>query len=77
MSISLRLLSLPPPDLPSTPGAAVAIRNTDTSVVVTWGASLEVKRLVGYYIDCSVVGSTVWAPCNNKPVKKTRYAFKP
>ncbi|XP_046883308.1 myomesin 1a (skelemin) isoform X1 [Hypomesus transpacificus] len=60
-------------DLPSTPGAAVAIRNTDTSVVVTWGASLEVKRLVGYYIDCSVVGSTVWAPCNNKPVKKTRF----
>lgn len=61
-------------DLPSTPGNPVAIRNTDTSVVVTWGASKEVKQLVGYYIECSEVGTDVWMPCNNKPVKQTRYA---
>lgn len=60
-------------DLPSAPGAAVATRNTGTSVVVSWGASKEVKHLVGYYIEYSVVGSNVWAPCNNKPVKKTRF----
>lgn len=61
-------------DLPSTPGIPVAIRNTATSVVVTWGASKEVKQLVGYYIECSEVGTDVWMPCNNKPIKQTRYA---
>uniref|UniRef100_A0A3P8ZSK3 Myomesin 1a (skelemin) n=1 Tax=Esox lucius TaxID=8010 RepID=A0A3P8ZSK3_ESOLU len=60
-------------DLPAAPGPAVATRNTDTSVVVSWGASKDVKHLVGYYIDHSVVGSNVWTPCNNKPVKETRY----
>uniref|UniRef100_A0A3Q3KHS8 Myomesin 1a (skelemin) n=1 Tax=Monopterus albus TaxID=43700 RepID=A0A3Q3KHS8_MONAL len=57
--------------LPSAPGAPVTARNTATSVVVFWGASKEVKHLVGYYIECSVVGSNVWTPCNNKPVKQT------
>lgn len=61
-------------DLPATPGNPVPIRNTNTSVVVTWGASKEVKRLVGYYIECSQVGTDVWMPCNNKPVKETRSA---
>ncbi|KAM6990088.1 myomesin 1a (skelemin) isoform 1-T1 [Tautogolabrus adspersus] len=60
-------------DLPSAPGNPVAIRNTDTSVVLAWGASKEVKQLVGYYIECSVVGTDVWMPCNNKPVKQTRF----
>ncbi|XP_056248188.1 myomesin 1a (skelemin) isoform X2 [Seriola aureovittata] len=60
-------------DLPSTPGNPVAIRNTNTSVVVLWAASKEVKHLVGYYIECSVVGTDIWMPCNNKPVKQTRF----
>ncbi|XP_062284212.1 myomesin 1a (skelemin) [Scomber scombrus] len=60
-------------DLPSIPGNPVAIRNTNTTVVVSWGASKDVKRLVGYYIECSVVGTEVWMPCNNKPVKQTRF----
>lgn len=59
-------------DLPSSPGIPVAIRNTATSVVVTWGASKEVTQLVGYYVECSVVGTDVWMPCNNKPIKQTR-----
>uniref|UniRef100_A0A3B3UQS6 Myomesin 1a (skelemin) n=1 Tax=Poecilia latipinna TaxID=48699 RepID=A0A3B3UQS6_9TELE len=57
--------------LPSAPGNPVATRNTDTSVVVTWGASKDVKHLVGYYIESSVTGTDVWMPCNNKPVKQT------
>jgi len=61
-------------DLPSVPGPVVPIRDTDTSVVVRWGASKEVKNLVGYYIEVSINGSGVWVPCNNKPVKGTRYA---
>lgn len=60
-------------DLPSAPGSPVVTRNTDTSVVVSWGASKDVVHLVGYYIECSVVGTDVWAPCNNKPVKQTRF----
>ncbi|XP_061151134.1 myomesin 1a (skelemin) isoform X1 [Syngnathus typhle] len=60
-------------DLPSSPGMPVASRNTSTSMVVSWAASKDVKNLVGYYIDYSVVGTDVWIPCNNKPVKQTRF----
>lgn len=60
-------------DLPSAAGVPVATRNTSTSVVLSWAASKDVKNLVGYYIDCSVVGTEEWMPCNNKPVKKTRF----
>ncbi|XP_062336197.1 myomesin-1 isoform X3 [Osmerus eperlanus] len=60
-------------DIPAPPGRVVPIRNTDTSVVVSWEASREAKELVGYYIEASIVGSNVWEPCNNKPVKATRF----
>lgn len=63
-----------PTDLPSVPGNPVVSRNTNTSVVVSWAASKDVMHLVGYYIECSVVGTDVWKPCNNKPVKQTRWA---
>uniref|UniRef100_H3DMS3 Myomesin 1a (skelemin) n=1 Tax=Tetraodon nigroviridis TaxID=99883 RepID=H3DMS3_TETNG len=60
-------------DLPAAPGNPVVIRNTNTSVVVTWGASKDVKHLVGYYIECSQTGTDIWMACNNKPVKETRF----
>ncbi|XP_029003063.1 M-protein, striated muscle isoform X3 [Betta splendens] len=60
-------------DIPSAPGKVVPTRNTDTSVVVSWEASRDATELVGYYIEGSVVGSSVWEPCNNKPVKATRF----
>ncbi|KAG7274942.1 hypothetical protein CRUP_033614 [Coryphaenoides rupestris] len=60
-------------DLPSSPGAVVVCRNCATSIVVSWGASKEVKDLVGYYIEYSVVGSEAWVPSNNKPIKSTRF----
>ncbi|XP_071341027.1 myomesin-1 isoform X7 [Trachinotus anak] len=60
-------------DIPSAPGKVVPTRNTDTSVVVSWEASREAKELIGYYIEGSIVGSNVWEPCNNKPVKATRF----
>ncbi|CAF89372.1 unnamed protein product, partial [Tetraodon nigroviridis] len=59
--------------LPAAPGNPVVIRNTNTSVVVTWGASKDVKHLVGYYIECSQTGTDIWMACNNKPVKETRF----
>ncbi|XP_069548422.1 myomesin 1a (skelemin) isoform X1 [Brachyistius frenatus] len=60
-------------NLPSAPGNPVVCRNTDTSVVVSWGATKDVSHLVGYYIECNVVGTEDWMPCNNKPVKQTRF----
>ncbi|XDV17709.1 hypothetical protein PO909_023531 [Leuciscus waleckii] len=60
-------------DIPSAPGRVVPTRNTDTSVVVSWEGSREAKELVGYYIENSIVGSNTWEPCNNKPVKGTRF----
>uniref|UniRef100_A0A3P9M095 Myomesin 1b n=1 Tax=Oryzias latipes TaxID=8090 RepID=A0A3P9M095_ORYLA len=60
-------------NIPSAPGKVVPTRNTDTSVVVSWEGSSDAKELVGYYIEASVVDSDVWEPCNNKPVKATRF----
>ncbi|XP_078543595.1 myomesin-1 isoform X4 [Lissotriton helveticus] len=60
-------------DIPSPPGQIVPTRNTDTSVVVRWEESKDAKELVGYYIEASIVGSNQWEPCNNNPVKGTRF----
>ncbi|MGH0151581.1 UNVERIFIED_CONTAM: hypothetical protein FKN15_026010 [Acipenser sinensis] len=60
-------------DIPKPPGHVLPTRNTDTCVVLTWGESKDAKDLVGYYIEATVVGSGVWEPCNNKPVKGTRF----
>uniref|UniRef100_A0A8C2A358 Myomesin-1 n=1 Tax=Cyprinus carpio TaxID=7962 RepID=A0A8C2A358_CYPCA len=60
-------------DIPSAPGRVVPTRNTDTSVVVSWEASRAAKELVGYYIESSIAGRNTWEPCNNKPVKGTRF----
>ncbi|XP_004579675.2 myomesin-1 isoform X2 [Ochotona princeps] len=60
-------------DIPQPPSKIIPSRNTDTSVVVTWEESKDAKELVGYYIEASVVGSGEWAPCNNNPVKGSRF----
>uniref|UniRef100_A0A8D2DP46 Myomesin-1 n=1 Tax=Sciurus vulgaris TaxID=55149 RepID=A0A8D2DP46_SCIVU len=60
-------------DIPKPPGKIIPSRNTDTSVVVSWEESKDAKELVGYYIESSVVGSGKWEPCNNNPVKGSRF----
>uniref|UniRef100_A0AAY4A0Y8 Myomesin 1 n=1 Tax=Denticeps clupeoides TaxID=299321 RepID=A0AAY4A0Y8_9TELE len=60
-------------DIPSAPGRVVPTRNTDTSVVVSWEASKDAKELIGYYIETSLAGKNEWEPCNNKPIKGTRF----
>ncbi|XP_070796705.1 myomesin-1 isoform X5 [Pituophis catenifer annectens] len=60
-------------DIPSPPSNIIPTRNTDTSVVVAWTESEDAKELVGYYIEASKVGSGDWVPCNNNPVKGTRF----
>ncbi|KAM5222307.1 myomesin-1 isoform 1-T1 [Ctenodactylus gundi] len=60
-------------DIPKPPGKIIPSRNTDTSVVVSWEESKDAKELVGYYIESSIVGSGKWEPCNNNPVKGSRF----
>uniref|UniRef100_A0AAY3ZY31 Myomesin-1 n=1 Tax=Denticeps clupeoides TaxID=299321 RepID=A0AAY3ZY31_9TELE len=60
-------------NIPSAPGRVVPTRNTDTSVVVSWEASKDAKELIGYYIETSLAGKNEWEPCNNKPIKGTRF----
>ncbi|KAL4838734.1 hypothetical protein H8958_011536 [Nasalis larvatus] len=60
-------------DIPKAPGKIIPSRNTDTSVVVSWEESTDAKELVGYYIEASVAGSGKWEPCNNNPVKGSRF----
>uniref|UniRef100_H0VM87 Myomesin-1 n=1 Tax=Cavia porcellus TaxID=10141 RepID=H0VM87_CAVPO len=60
-------------DIPQAPSKVIPSRNTDTSVVVSWEEPPDAKELVGYYIEASMVGSGTWEPCNNNPVKGTRF----
>uniref|UniRef100_A0A8C8SKG0 Myomesin-1 n=1 Tax=Pelusios castaneus TaxID=367368 RepID=A0A8C8SKG0_9SAUR len=60
-------------DIPKAPGRIIPTRNTDTSVVVTWTESKDANELVGYYTEASIAGSGHWEPCNNNPVKGTRF----
>ncbi|KAM4029163.1 myomesin-1 isoform 2-T2 [Anomaloglossus baeobatrachus] len=60
-------------DIPNPPSNLVPTRNTDTSVVLTWTESKDARELVGYYIEASIQGSDKWEPCNNNPVKGTRF----
>ncbi|TEA23730.1 hypothetical protein DBR06_SOUSAS3810090 [Sousa chinensis] len=59
--------------VPSAPGRVVTSRNTRTSVVVQWDQPKHEEDLLGYYVDCCVAGSTVWEPCNHKPVGYNRF----
>ncbi|KAJ8775763.1 hypothetical protein J1605_016161 [Eschrichtius robustus] len=71
--VPLSLCPCPPCTVvPSAPGRVVASRNTRTSVVVQWDPPKHKEDLLGYYVDCCVAGSTVWEPCNHKPIGYNR-----
>ncbi|XP_076880767.1 myomesin-2 isoform X9 [Brachyhypopomus gauderio] len=59
--------------VPSAPGQVLASRNTKTSAFVHWEPPKNPNNLMGYYVDCSVVGSKIWTPCNHRPYKHTRF----
>uniref|UniRef100_A0AAR2L4X0 Myomesin 2a n=1 Tax=Pygocentrus nattereri TaxID=42514 RepID=A0AAR2L4X0_PYGNA len=59
--------------IPSAPGQVIASRNTKTSAFVQWDPPKNLSNLMGYYVDCCVVGSKVWTPCNHRPYKHTRF----
>uniref|UniRef100_A0AAR2KYB0 Myomesin 2a n=1 Tax=Pygocentrus nattereri TaxID=42514 RepID=A0AAR2KYB0_PYGNA len=58
-----------PHGVPSAPGQVIASRNTKTSAFVQWDPPKNLSNLMGYYVDCCVVGSKVWTPCNHRPYK--------
>uniref|UniRef100_A0AAR2LFY6 Myomesin 2a n=1 Tax=Pygocentrus nattereri TaxID=42514 RepID=A0AAR2LFY6_PYGNA len=62
-----------PHGVPSAPGQVIASRNTKTSAFVQWDPPKNLSNLMGYYVDCCVVGSKVWTPCNHRPYKHTRF----
>ncbi|KAF3825617.1 hypothetical protein GH733_005599 [Mirounga leonina] len=59
--------------VPSAPGRVLVSRNTKTSVVVQWDRAKHEEDLLGYYVDCCVAGSSVWEPCNHKPIGYNRF----
>uniref|UniRef100_A0A8C9VVC2 Myomesin 2a n=1 Tax=Scleropages formosus TaxID=113540 RepID=A0A8C9VVC2_SCLFO len=59
--------------VPSAPGQVTATRNTRTSVFLQWEPPKSPNKLLGYYIDASVLGSKTWTTCNNRPYKHTRF----
>uniref|UniRef100_A0A8C9W627 Myomesin 2a n=1 Tax=Scleropages formosus TaxID=113540 RepID=A0A8C9W627_SCLFO len=58
---------------PFAPGQVTATRNTRTSVFLQWEPPKSPNKLLGYYIDASVLGSKTWTTCNNRPYKHTRF----
>ncbi|KAK9966424.1 hypothetical protein ABG768_003536 [Culter alburnus] len=59
--------------VPSAPGQVIASRNTKTSAFVQWEAPKHANKIMGYYVDASVIGSKTWFPCNHRPYKHTRF----
>ncbi|XP_036919270.1 myomesin-2 [Sturnira hondurensis] len=58
---------------PSAPGRVLVSRDTKTSVVVEWDRPKQGEDLLGYYVDCCVAGSSLWEPCNHKPIGYNRF----
>ncbi|XP_053310773.1 myomesin-3 [Spea bombifrons] len=59
--------------VPPAPDHMMALRDTNTSVVVQWGKVECDPEILGYYIYSRVSGDADWQPVNNKPLKGTRF----
>ncbi|XP_029306718.1 LOW QUALITY PROTEIN: myomesin-3 [Cottoperca gobio] len=59
--------------VPALPHSVMAIRDTDTSVLLRWQEPEEKDDILGYYLYCSESGKQDWKTVNNKPVTKTRF----
>ncbi|MEQ2238203.1 hypothetical protein ILYODFUR_030845 [Ilyodon furcidens] len=51
----------------------MAIRDTDTSVLLQWQEPKDKDDILGYYLYYSEAGKQEWKTVNNKPVTKTRF----
>uniref|UniRef100_A0A3P8S1G7 Myomesin 3 n=1 Tax=Amphiprion percula TaxID=161767 RepID=A0A3P8S1G7_AMPPE len=61
------------PTVPPPPHSVMAIRDTDTSVLLQWREPKDKDDILGYYLYYSEAGTQDWKTVNNKPVTKTRF----
>ncbi|XP_034089137.1 myomesin-3 isoform X2 [Gymnodraco acuticeps] len=59
--------------VPAAPHSVMAVRDTDTSVLLQWKEPEEKDDVLGYYLYCSERGKQDWKTINNKPVTKNRF----
>ncbi|XP_034730713.1 myomesin-3 isoform X2 [Etheostoma cragini] len=62
-----------PQAVPAPPHSVMAIRDTDTSVLLQWKEPKERDDIQGYYLYYTETGKQDWKTVNNKPVTKTRF----
>uniref|UniRef100_A0A669F8S2 Myomesin 3 n=1 Tax=Oreochromis niloticus TaxID=8128 RepID=A0A669F8S2_ORENI len=55
------------------PHSVMAIRDTDTSVLLQWQEPKDKNGILGYYLYYSEAGKHNWKTINNKPFAKTRF----
>lgn len=59
--------------LPAPPHSVMAIRDTDTSVLLQWQEPKKKDDILGYYLYANETGKQDWKTINNKPATKTRF----
>ncbi|XP_041844433.1 myomesin-3 [Melanotaenia boesemani] len=62
-----------PQAVPAPPHSVMAIRDTDTSVLLQWKEPKDKDNILGYYLYYSEAGKQEWKTINNKPVTTTRF----
>ncbi|XP_070691358.1 myomesin-3 [Pempheris klunzingeri] len=62
-----------PQAVPAPPHSLMAIRDTDSSVLLQWQEPKEKDDILGYYLYYSEIGKQDWKTVNNKPVTKNRF----
>ncbi|XP_045900459.1 myomesin-3 [Micropterus dolomieu] len=68
------LISLGKPQgAPAPPHSVMAIRDTDTSVLLQWQEPKDKDNILGYYLYYSETGKQDWKTVNNKPITKPRF----
>lgn len=61
--------------MPAPPPSVMAVRDTDTSVLLQWEEPTDKNGILGYYLYYSEAGKQDWKTVNNKPVVKTRSEY--
>ncbi|XP_041798194.1 myomesin-3 [Chelmon rostratus] len=62
-----------PQAAPAPPHSVMAIRDTDTSMLLQWQEPKDKEDILGYYLYYSQTGKQNWEIVNNKPVTKNRF----
>jgi predicted component of type VI protein secretion system len=52
----------------------LAIRDTDSAVLLQWQEPKEKEGILGYYLYYSEAGKQEWRTVNNKPTTNTKYS---